>query len=121
MAQSVKIADEDSDEAESLASRTFLGAQAGLQLSLGANLRWVNRLTVLTSEYAEESALSNTNVNLQEEREDTFLSVASQINWSFSDNFSLRGQIRYTDNNSNIDVFEYDGVSGDVRIRYDFN
>ena len=108
-------ADTDTVEARSIAERAFVGAHLGLQLQTSLSTRWVNSASILANRYAEERAIPN---QTDRKREDDLYSLNSELIWSLSRQLSVHGQLTYTENNANIDEFEYDGLSGDVRIRY---
>ncbi|MEM7208965.1 MAG: hypothetical protein AAF434_14175, partial [Pseudomonadota bacterium] len=110
-------ADGSSVDARRAAERNFAGLQAGVQLSITSGIRVVNRISLVTSRYDEATALTSGD----RKRDDDLVLLSSKLVWLINESFSVIGTLRYSNNQSNIDALEYDGFSGDVRVRYDLN
>ena len=56
-----------------------------------------------------------------DQRADNQFLLRSRLIWSLSPALSIQGNLKYTLNDSNFALFEYDGFSGDIRVRYELN
>ncbi len=54
------------------------------------------------------------------EREDELYDVVAGASWSIAKGWSLRAQVLYLENDSNIDLFEYDRTDASLNLRVDF-
>jgi len=54
------------------------------------------------------------------EREDTFYTVSSGLTWSFADGWSLRPQVNWSKNDSNIPLSDFDRTDASLNLRADF-
>ena len=63
---------------------------------------------------------SDVNVLFDTKRVDSLYDVTAGITWSFAKNWSLRPQVVYYKNKSNLPLFEYDRTDVSVNLRRDF-
>jgi tetratricopeptide (TPR) repeat protein len=60
------------------------------------------------------------NVLFETKRRDTLYDVTAGVTWSFATGWSLRPQVVYLKNTSNIDLYDYDRTDVSVNLRKDF-
>ncbi len=111
-------ADGSDQTAQAVAERNFGGFQLGAQITTSPRTRLVSSVSLSTDRYAEERVIPG---EADRKREDDLTTFNAEFIWLVSRSLSLRSALKYSDNSSNIEVFEYDGLSADIRLRYDLN
>ena len=90
------------------------GARLGGQLGLRETLELIASAGVQRGDYARENAA------FQKFRKDEQLDVMLGLVWRFRGAWSLRPQLLYARNDSNIPIYEYKRTDASVTLRYDF-
>jgi hypothetical protein len=68
----------------------------------------------------QDGSYDAVNVAFLKEREDWQLDAAAGLSWKLADQWSVRPQVSYTKNNSNISLYSYDRKTASVTMRWDF-
>jgi cell division septation protein DedD/tetratricopeptide (TPR) repeat protein len=95
--------------------KVFFGMRIGGQIELNERACLFANLGGLYSDY------DATNVSFMETRDDRQFDARLGLNWWFKTDWTLKPQIAYTENKSNIDLYEYDRIDVSLTVRYDFN
>jgi tetratricopeptide (TPR) repeat protein len=90
------------------------GARLGGQLGLRETLDLIASAGVQRGDYSRENAA------FQKFRKDEQLDVMVGLVWRFTGAWSLRPQVLYARNDSNIPIYEYKRTDLSVTLRYDF-
>jgi hypothetical protein len=69
---------------------------------------------------AQHGTYKDFNIAFGNKRKDTLYDVAAGITWTFAPGWSLRPQIVYIKNDSNLAIFEYDKTEASLNLRKDF-
>jgi len=104
-----------SDAAKAVAERDIAGASAGLHLRVAP--QWVlrNDLEYRASDYAAESVLFGRN------RREQYYRLRVGVDWLPTARWRVGPEVRYTRNDANIGLYEYQRTEFEVRARYDFH
>ena len=94
--------------------REYFGVRAGLQLKSSARLAWSGVFTYQQSEYGGDSPLFG------ETREDDFINLTISADYLFNGNWTLRPEISYSNNDSNLEINSYDRLRALVIARKEF-
>ena len=93
--------------------KPFLGARLNLQRALTANLGAFLAGGVQRGNFSKENPLFGI------KREETLLDAVGGVSWNFAKGWSLRPQVLYIKNDSNISLFEYDRTEVSLNLRKD--
>jgi tetratricopeptide (TPR) repeat protein len=96
-------------------SKMIRGARVAIQQSLRDDLALFCSLALQDGDY------DRVNVAFQKQREDYEVDAAGGLNWKINDTWSLRPQISYSRNNSNISLYEYDRMNISLNLRWDYH
>ncbi|MDH5437119.1 MAG: hypothetical protein OEX83_10200, partial [Gammaproteobacteria bacterium] len=99
--------------AAAVADRTVFGASTGIQLMLSPDFSLSGTLSAQKIGYGEAGFFGKI-------RKDDFWSATLSSNWLFMPDWSLRADINFIENNSNISINNYDRTEGQLSIRHDF-
>jgi tetratricopeptide (TPR) repeat protein len=69
---------------------------------------------------AQRGKYKDFNIAFGERRKDTLYDVAMGVTWTFTPGWSLRPQLVYIKNDSNLALFEYDKTEASINLRKDF-
>lgn len=109
---------EDPRDSGSLAAarteRDIYGVQGLLRLQLAPAWALTTRVQYRRSDYGEEDPAFG------ETRQDDYLEVRATLDWQPTARWRVGPSLRYADNDSNIELFDYERAVGEVRVRYDF-
>lgn len=95
-------------------SKNLRGARAALQYSLRDDVAIFGSTGVQNGEYERQ------NVAFLEKREDWLFDATVGLNWRVADQWSVRPQVSYSKNDSNIVIDEYKRTDASVTVRWDF-
>ncbi|MBL4712593.1 MAG: DUF560 domain-containing protein [Gammaproteobacteria bacterium] len=84
--------------------REYFGLRAGMQLKSSARLVWSGVLSYQQSEYGGDNPLFG------KTREDDFISLIVAADYLFNDGWTLRPEVSYSDNDSNLEINSYDRI-----------
>lgn len=90
------------------------GASVTGQTTLTNQLGFFAFFSIQQSYYDRVNALFLT------EREDTFYTISSGITWNFAQGFSLRPQVNWSKNDSNVALSEFERTDLSLNLRWDF-
>jgi outer membrane protein len=105
---------ENESRGRSDGDKTFAGVRVTLQRSL------TDRLGAFALAGAQKGRFSKVNPLFGVEREDTLYDVVVGASWSITKGWSVRGQVLYLENDSNLPLFEYDRTDVSLNVRVDF-
>lgn len=105
-------ADEDTDAAEAIAGRDLYGAGVGLDARLGDAWSLGLQALAFQSEYDAPNALFG------EARDETQYQAEAHLDWEPTERWRLGPRLRYSRRDSNIDLYEYDRLRAELRVRY---
>jgi hypothetical protein len=89
-------------------------------LRLGGQLGLRESLDLIASVGVQRGGYSRENAAFQRTRKDEQLDATLGFVWRFSGAWSLRPQLLYVRNDSNIPIYEYQRTDASVTLRYDF-
>lgn len=107
-------ADEDTATAQANAERDIAGARAGLWMILAPSWTLQGSLEFRRSEYAEENPL------FLETRETDYYAASLSADWRPSTHWRAGPQLKYSNSDSTIEIYEYERTEVWVRARYEF-
>ncbi len=107
-------ADERSNTAKALAERDMYGVRIGGQWILASDLVANVSLATQRSDYKGEQIL------FLASREDSNTSIDVGTTWLIDRNWRVKGNLTYTRNESNIDLYEYERTQGMISVRYEY-
>jgi hypothetical protein len=93
----------------------FAGLRAGGQAALLDDLEFFGSLGWNRGTYSRINALFLTN------RRDVLYDATAGFNWHWKKNWSVRPQLTWTHNQSNIAIYGYDRINASLSLRRDFN
>lgn len=100
------------------------GRVDGDKAFFGVRVTWQNALTDRIGGFflagGQSGKYSETNPAFATTRRDTLYDVTAGVTWSFARGWSLRPQVVYLKNDSNISLFEFDRTDVSVNLRVDF-
>ena len=105
---------ESGDAAKSQAERDLYGIGANLGLTFAPEWRFTAGVQYRRSEYGADNPL------FDETREDDYYQAELNLHWQPNPNWRVGPHARFIDNDSNIDLFEYDREIYEFRVRYNF-
>lgn len=105
---------DDGDVADSQASRDIYGVGAQLGLTLAPAWRFTTALQYRRSEYGADNPLFG------ETREDDYYQLDLDLHWQPNPRWRIGPHVRLAENDSNIDLYEYDREVYELRVRYNF-
>lgn len=106
---------EQTDIADSeYVGREYFGLRAGLRFKTSARLLWSGVLTYQKSEHGGENTL------FARIREDDYVNVIIGADYLVNDGWSLRPEITYSKNDSNLEVNNYDRLRALITARKEF-
>src|SRR5207247_7456982 len=94
--------------------KPFLGARLTAQTALSERVVAFFFGGVQRGKYSEVNALFDT------KRVDSLYDLTAGVTWSFAKSWSLRPQVVYYKNKSNLPLFEYDRTDASINLRLDF-
>jgi len=95
-------------------NKDFRGVRFGAQHGLRDGLDLYGNLGVQYGDY------DTINVAFDKQRHDWQYDAGIGANWRVADNWSVRPQVTYTKNGSNISIYKYDRTDASVTVRWDF-
>ena len=107
-------AQESGQAASAQADRDLYGVGAALGLTFTPRWQFVSRLQYRHSEYGADNPLFG------ETREDDFVQLQFDLHWQPAAGWRVGPHISFTDNDSNLELFEYDRQLYELRARYTF-
>ena len=69
---------------------------------------------------AQRSNYREEDVIFAVERMDDYYNASGNLTWQFHKHWSLRGEVSYTDNRSNIEIYSYDRLVTSLFLRVDY-
>ena len=108
------VSDRDGLAQRRLPGRDTVGVRAGLGLTLAP------KVNAALSVNWQESKYQAFDVFLGATRRDRFVGAEASLGYSFTSAFSGRIELSRFDNDSNIDLFEYQRNVVAAKLRYDF-
>lgn len=91
---------------------------------VGARLTFQNSLTERVGTFflggAQRGKYKDFNIAFGDRRKDTLYDMAVGITWTFAPGWSLRPQLVYIKNDSNLAIFEYEKTDVSINLRKDF-
>jgi len=100
-------------EAAAVADRTVYGVSTGIQLMLTPDFSLSGSLSAQKIGYGEAGFFGKI-------RKDDLWSATLSSNWLFMQDWSLRTDINFIENDSNIGIYNYDKTEGQISVRHDF-
>ena len=91
-----------------------------LGLRFGGNLNVLESLDVFASVGGQRGDYARENLAFQVTREDEQIDAVVGLVWRLSRNWSLRPQVLYVRNDSNIQIYSYKRTDASLTLRYDF-
>ncbi|MDH5191375.1 MAG: hypothetical protein OEW89_08995 [Gammaproteobacteria bacterium] len=108
------FANESGRAPAAVADRTVYGFRTGAQLMLTPKFSFSGALLAQKIGYGEENSFFG------KRRKDDFWSASLSSNWLFMENWSLRADVSFIENDSNIKINNYDRIEGQLSVRHDF-
>ncbi|MFM9913925.1 MAG: surface lipoprotein assembly modifier [Methylophilaceae bacterium] len=102
------------DKVRADGSKDFRGLRVAAQHRLRDDIALYGSVGVQLGDY------DTVNVAFNEKREDRQYDAAAGVSWKVNDAWSVRPQVSYTRNNSNIAIYQYDRKDASVTVRWDF-
>ncbi len=99
---------------QTVPDRDLYGFRLGTELAASSDYSVDVTLLAERSDYNQRDPL------FLRKREDDYYSVVVGATWDFRRQWSLRGEVSYADNSSNIDIYSYDRVGAGVTLRFDY-
>ncbi len=106
--------DEVATDGRSDGDRRLWGVRAGVQRALRADADWFATATVQKSTYEQQNPLFLTT------RQDLQYDLSIGLNWQVARDWSLRPQMAYTRNDSNVSLNDFERYEVSVTVRRDF-
>jgi hypothetical protein len=110
-----ETSDDDSDVARSQADRTLYGAQLAANWILNENTSWGVKYTATQSLYSAPYLFG-----VLPKRKELLNNLELSIIHLLGKQWQLRGDLGYSRNNANIDMFNYTRTQASVGLRYEF-
>lgn len=108
-----EIADGDYERARAIAERDIYGARLNLGFALHPEWRLDLGGQVRRSEYDAEHQL------FLETREETYYRAGLGVDWQFTRHWRVGPQVRYTANDANLTIYDYERTQAWLRLRYE--
>lgn len=106
--------EENATDGRADGDKELIGGRVGVQHALREDLSAFASLGLQQGDYDQ------TNLIFLTEREDEMADLRLGFNWAFAPSWSLRGQLAHIQNNSNIQIYEYDRTELSLFVRRDF-
>lgn len=106
--------DGDSTRAQADAERDIVGVQGGLRMWLNPEWTFRGSAEARLSEYEEPGSL------FSEARDEEYYGLDLALDWRPDARWRIGPHLRYSSNQSNNNLYEYDRTEFQVRARYDF-
>jgi hypothetical protein len=110
-----ETSDDNSDVARSQADRTLYGAQLAANWRLNGNASWGVKYTATQSLYSAPYLFG-----VLPKREELLNNLELSIVHLLGKQWQVRGDLNYSSNNANIDMFNYTRTQASVGLRYEF-
>ncbi len=94
--------------------KSIHGAKVAMQHSIHDDLAIFGSFGLQNGDY------DTTNVAFQQTRNDWQIDATGGLSWRINDAWSLRPQLTFTKNNSNISLYKYDRTDVSVTLRWDY-
>jgi len=94
--------------------KSIHGAKVAMQHNIHDDLAIFGSFGLQNGDY------DTTNVAFQKTRDDRQIDASGGLSWRINDAWSLRPQLSYTKNNSNISLYKYDRTDVSVTLRWDY-
>ncbi len=94
--------------------KQFYGVRLGMQLAAGSQLLLFANAGMQQGDYAK------LNYWFQRKRSDRYYDLTLGANWSYSKHWSLRPQLNYALNESNIELYGFNRLDASLTLRRDF-
>lgn len=114
VAPTLFLGHESEEHTRANGDKNLVGARLSAQHSLKDNLTMFGSLGYQYGHYLRE------NVAFLTKRLDHQYDLAAGMSWQFAEGWSLRPQLAYTRNNTNIAIYKYDRTDLSVAVRWDF-
>jgi tetratricopeptide (TPR) repeat protein len=95
-------------------SKNFRGVRVAAQHRVRDDIALYGSLGLQKGDY------DTVNIAFTEKRDDRQYDAAAGVSWRVNDAWSVRPQVSYTRNNSDISIYEYKRKDASVTVRYDF-
>lgn len=96
------------------------GSKSGYGLRLGGQISVGEKMAVFANTGYQRGRYDKDNLAFLTKRDDKQIDAALGGNWSFAKFWSLRPQISYTRNKSNIAIYSFDRIDASITVRRDF-
>jgi hypothetical protein len=106
--------DEDSTQAQADAERDIVGVQGGLRMWLNPEWTFRGSAEARLSEYEEPGLF------FSEARDEEYYRLDLALDWRPDARWRIGPHLRYSSNQSNNNLYEYDRTEFQIRARYDF-
>jgi len=106
--------DEQSSASRASVDRNFYGGQLGGQISLRPSLSLIGMAVFQRSDYAADYALYGVT------RNDRYYALDLELKQLLNRHLQLSLNLNYSDNHSNIDLYQYRRTQAGLTLRYDF-
>ncbi len=107
-------ADDNGTQAQADAERDIVGVQGGLRMWLNPEWTFRGSAEARLSEYDEAGAL------FSKARDEEHYRLDLALDWRPDARWRIGPQLRYSNNESNNDLYEYERTEFQIRARYDF-
>lgn len=107
-------ANESGSGPAAVADRTLYGFRTGAQLMLTSKFSLSGAFLAQKIGYGEADSFFG------KRRKDEFWSASLSSNWLFMPEWSLRADVNFIENDSNITINNYDRIEGQISVRRDF-
>jgi hypothetical protein len=97
--------------------RQLYGLRLGADIEAGYDVRFDLTAQTQWSDYNEDTLDSSFTLR---SRNDNYYYVGAGATWQFQKNWKLRGSVSYTNNNSSIDLYDYDRTQAGVTLRFEY-
>jgi hypothetical protein len=105
---------EDNATAEILVDKDIFGVRGGFIFTLAPDVNLTLSGQAQRSNYREEDVIFSV------ERMDDYYNASGSLTWQFHKNWSVRGEVSYSDNRSNIEIYSYDRTVASLFLRADY-
>jgi hypothetical protein len=96
------------------------GSKSGYGLKFGGQIAFGENLVLFASAGYQRGRYDKDNLAFLTKRDDKQFDAALGSNWGFAKLWSLRPQLAYTRNKSNIAIYSFDRVDASLSVRRDF-
>ncbi|MDD2894289.1 MAG: porin family protein [Halothiobacillaceae bacterium] len=96
------------------------GSKTGYGLRVGGQTAVADDVEVFVNAGYQKGRYDKENLAFLTKRDDKQIDVALGGNWSFAKSWTLRPQLSYTRNKSNIAIYSFDRIDASITVRRDF-